>query len=56
MKTWKKVYAAAEFVCAATETVAVGATSNIAPGGCLSSLLHFSIFATYAGIDALKED
>ena len=55
MKTWKKVYAAAEFVCAATEIVAVWSNIEHCPGWVLIVAFAFSIFATYAGIDALKE-
>ena len=56
MKTWKKVYAAAEFVCAASATVCVW--SNIEDCPWWARILAFasSIFATYVGIDALKED
>ena len=56
METWKKVYAAVEFVCAGTTLMATWSNFEDCPWWALIVGFAFSIFATYAGIDALKED
>ena len=56
METWKKVYAAAEFVCAGTMTVSAWSNIENLPGWVLIFIFAMSVFATYDGIDALKED
>lgn len=55
MKTWKKVYAAAEFVCAGTAQIATWGNIENCPWWALILAFVSSIFATYVGIDALKE-
>lgn len=56
MKTWKKVYATAQFVCAA---MVVGiTTSNIqdCPWWQVLAVITAGTFMVYDGIDALKGD
>ena len=56
METWKKIYAADEFVCAGTVLIATWGNIENCPWWVLILAFAASIFATYAGIDALKED
>lgn len=56
MKTWKKIYAAVNFVCVAAATVCVWSNIEDFSLWVLILVLVWSIFATYIGIDGLKED